>query len=435
MTYLILEWTGTELLASRFLQRRGEFLLQGRERRPAGDEHAFGEALRALPPPGDDCRVVLALPLSHLFAREIELPIRERRKLREVLPLELRGETVLETEELVFDGLPLEEGKVLALWGRKRELALHIAAAAAAGFEPEVVTAAPLSWGLLLPEEGGTGTVALTDGSALALFRDGAPLFYRPLTEGSAEIGQTLAALELGRGITVERLWYFGPFAGEEAPEGMAAAPLPVASSLAAGFGDDPGAALEGAGAWGVAHAVAAAEAVDFRSGELAYTKGREKALKRLRLPAILAALLLLLLVADAVLRYTLVQRDLKSLDASIATLYRELFPGRKMGPDPAAEVRAEIRKLGAGSGGGSVLGTLNGLAGAKGDDIAGLYEVEIDGTRLRAKGDARSAQAATAFRDRLAGLFGTAELGQITSKPDGSVSFTLRASIKEGGR
>ncbi|WP_298433830.1 type II secretion system protein GspL [Geobacter sp.] len=434
MTYLILEWTGTELLASRFLQRRGEFLLQGRERRPAGDEHAFGEALRVLPPPGDDSRIVLALPLSHLFTRELELPIRERRKLREVLPLELRGETVLETEELVFDGLPLAEGKVLALWGRKRELGLLIAAAAAAGFEPEVVTAAPLSWGLLLPEEGGTGTVALTDGSALALFRDGAPLFFRPLTEGSAEIGRTLVALELGRGIAVERLWYFGPFAGE-APEGVAAAPLPVASALVAGFGGDPGAAREGAGAWGVAHAVAAAVAVDFRSGELAYTKGREKALKRLRLPAILAALLLLLLAADAVLRYTLVQRDLKSLDASIATLYRELFPGRKMGPDPAAEVRAEIRKLGAGSGGGSVLGTLNRLAGAKGDDIAGLYEVEIDGTRLRARGDARSAQAATAFRDRLAGLFGAAELGQITSKPDGSVSFTLRASLKEGGR
>lgn len=434
MTYLILESTGAELIASRFLHRRGEFVLQGRERHPAGGEHGFGEALRQLPPAGDDCRIILALPLSRFFSREIDLPIRERRKLREILPLELKGETVLDTDELVFDGLPLEEGKVLALWGRKRELALLIADAAAAGFEPEVVTAAPLSWGVLLPEEGETGTAALSDGTALALFRDGVPFFYRPLAGGSAEIGQTLAALELGRGITVQRLWHFGPPDGDAASS-VACAPLPVAAPLAAAFGDDLAGAGEGAGAWGVAHAVAVGETVDFRSGELAWTKGREQALRRLRLPALLAALLVLLLVADAVVRYTLVRRDLKSLDASIATLYRELFPGRKKGVDEAAEVRAEIRRLGTGAGGGSPLATLKKLAEAKGDDIAGLYEVEIDGIQLRAKGDARSAQAVTEFRNRLAGSFAATEMGQITSKPDGSVSFTLRASIKEGGR
>ncbi|AJE02118.1 type II secretion system protein GspL [Geobacter pickeringii] len=435
MTYLILEWTGAELIASRFLQRRGEFVLQGRERHPAGGEHGFGEALRNLSPAGDPCRIVLALPLSRFFSREIELPIRERRKLREILPLELKGETVLETDELVFDGLPLDDGKVLALWGRKRELALLIADAAAAGFEPEVVTAAPLSWGVLLPEEGEVGTAALSDGTALALFRDGAPFFFRPIAGGSAEIGQTLAALELGRGITVPRLWHIGPLAGDAESPPVSPPLLPVAAPLAAAFGGDLAAAGEGAGAWGVAHAVAAGEAVDFRSGELAWTKGREEALKRLRLPLILAALLLLLLVADAVVRYTLVRRDLNSLDASITSLYREIFPGRKKGVDEAAEVRAEIRRLGAGAGGGSPLATLKKLAEAKGDDVAGLYEVEIDGSQVRAKGDARSAQAVTDFRNRLAGAFATAEMGQITSKPDGSVSFTLRTSIKEGGR
>lgn len=429
MTYLILEWTGAELVASRFLLRRGELLLQGREQRAAAGEHELGEALRELAPPEDDSRIVLSLPLAHLFSREIELPIRERRKLREVLPLELRGETVLETEELVFDGVPLADGKVLAVWGRRKELASLIATATSAGFEPEVVTAAPLCWQQLLPAGEG-GTVAVTDGTALAVFRDGIPLFFRPLA-GTAEIARTLAALEIGRGIAADRLWFFGPLGGE-AGSGV---PLPTEGALAAACdGDDLG-ARQGACAFAVARAVAAGESADFRSGELAYTKGRERALKRLRIPALLAALLVILLIADAALRYTLVKRDLASLDASITAIYRELFPGRKKGADPVAEVRAEIRKLGSGGGSSTVLATLKKLAEAKGDDIAGLYEVEIDSAQVRAKGDARSTQAVTDFRNRLAGSFSSVEMGQITSKPDGSVSFALKAGVKEGAQ
>lgn len=432
MTYLILEWTGAELVASRFLLRRGEFILQGMERRAAAGEHDLGEALRELAPPENDSRIVFSLPLAHFFSRELELPIRERRKLREVLPLELRGETVLETEDLVFDGVPLADGKVLAVWGRRKELATLIAGATAAGFEPEVVTAAPLCWQQLLPEGEG-GTQAFADGTALALFRDGIPLFFRPLA-GAEEIDRTLAALEIGRGITVDRLWLLGPLAGG-AGEGGSGLPLPTDGPLAAAFGGDARSAREGASAFAVARAVAAGEATDFRSGELAYTKGREQALKRLRIPALLAGLLVLLLIADAAVRYSLVKRDLASLDASITAIYRELFPGRKKGADPVAEVRAEIRKLGTGSGSSTVLVTLKKLAEAKGDDITGLYEVEIDGTQVRAKGDARSTQAVTDFKNRLAGAFASAEMGQITSKPDGSVSFTLKAGLKEGAQ
>lgn len=425
MTYLILEWTGSGLVASRFLQQRGELLFQGADSRTAATDGELADALRELAPAGTDCRIALSLPLVHLFMREMELPIRDRKKLREVLPLELRGETALETDELAFAGLPLAGGNVLALWGRKRELAAHISAAAAAGAEPEVLSSAPLHWGELLPA-GTPGTVAITDGSALAIFRDGEPFFFRALTEGE-EYARTLALLEMGKGITVDRTYRLGATGGDSGTL------LPVEGGLTAAFGGDEGAARRHGSAWGLAKAMLRGDAVDFRAGELAWTKGKEQARRRLRLPLALAALLLLLLAADAGIRYTLVKRDLTSLDASIGAIYREVFPGRKKGVDEAAEMRAELKRLGAAGGTSRVLETLNRLADAKGDEILGLYEVEVDGSQVRLKGDARSSQAVSDFRNRLAIMLAPAEVGQITSKPDGSVTFALRGTMKEG--
>jgi len=428
MTYLILEWTGSELVTSRFRQRSGELLFQEADSRPAATESQRADALKALAPSvGSDCRIALSLPLASLFLRETELPIRDRRKLREVLPLELRGETALETDELVFAGLPLAEGTVLALWGRKRDLAAHLKTTTEAGAEPEILSAAPLHWNELLPP-GPPGTVALTDGSTLALFRDGEPLFFRALPEGE-DFSRTLALLEMGKGITVDRTYHLG------AMEGLPGSPLPVEGRLAAAFSGNESAARHHGSAWCLATAMARGDAIDFRAGDLAWTRGKEQARRRLRLPLALAALLLLLLATDAGVRYTLVTRDLASLDTSIGAIYRELFPGRKKGVDEAAEMRAELRTLGAGGGRSQVLETLNRLADAKGDDILGLYEVEVGGGQVRLKGDARSAQAVTEFKNRLAPMLASAEVGQITSKPDGAVTFALRGTMKEGAQ
>ena len=437
MTYLIIEWTGATVTVSRFLRRRGALLFQGKGSRPATDRETLTEALRELvPTPATDDRLVLALPLAQLFSRELELPIRERRKLREVLPLELRGETALDGDELVFDGLLLGSGKVLALWGQQRELAELIGAAAAAGAEPDVVSAAPLHWGSLLPPEGQAGTVALCDGTALAVFRDGAPFFFRAVADGdpAAETARTLAALELDRGIAVERLYLLDDGGGANAAGSIPRQPLPVAGDLAAAFGGDAAAARSSASAWALAHAVAAGDAVDFRTGALASTKGRAQARRQLRLPMVLAILLVALLVADAGIRYTLVRRDLASLDASIGAIYRELFPNRKKAVDEVGELRAELRKLSPTAGGSAVLATLRRLAEGGGDGLDGLYEAEIDGKQVRLKGDARSAQAVTDFRNRLTGLFSSVDVGEIASRPDGGVRFTLRGTLKEGG-
>ncbi|BDV44775.1 type II secretion system protein GspL [Geotalea uraniireducens] len=438
MTYLIIERTATAIAVSRFLRQRGELVFQGEENREVATDSELPDLLGELvPPAAADARVIWALPFSQLFSRELDMELRDRRKLREILPIELRGETALESDELVFDGLPLASDAVLALWGRKHDLATAIRIGTEAGAEPEAVTASPLHWQLLLPDADRTGTVALCDGTALAVYRDGEPLFFRPLPGGVDEIDRTLASLEIGKGITIDRLYLHGALAPSDMPAAGTTpiAPLPLTGALAAAFGDDEATARRRAGAWALAEALHADTIISFRSGDLAYTKGRERLKRQLRLPAILALLLLVLLAADSGLRYTLVKRDLASLNASIGAIYHELFPTRKKSVDEVAELRAEIRKLGAASARSAVLDTMKKLAEAKGNDISGLYEVEIDGSQLRVKGDARSAQAVSDFKNRLAGFVSGTELGPITSKPDGSVTFSIRGSIKEAGQ
>jgi general secretion pathway protein L len=71
-------------------------------------------------------------------------------------------------------------------------------------------------------------------------------------------------------------------------------------------------------------------------------------------------------------------------------------------------------------------------LADAKGNSINGLYEAEVEGNSLRIKGDARSAQAVNEFKAVLAPLMAAIELGEVKSRPDGTVTFALTGTLKE---
>ncbi|MCM2357236.1 MAG: type II secretion system protein GspL [Geobacteraceae bacterium] len=442
MNYLIVQLSADEALFARFRKRGRELVFVEGSRHPLDADHSLAALLPEIRAKGkEEERIVLAIPPSLLFMREVELPISERRKAREVLPLEMKGETALDTDELVFDAIPLE-GKFLAVWGRKSEIAAEIRGLAGEGMEPEIVTASLFHWHLLLPEKGDPAPVAVTDGEALAVYQNGAPLYFRPLGRGelTAEVARTLAALEIAKGVRVDRVLLHGKAARQaaagalpEAPEGLSFAILPVAAGLAASFPADPAAALDLAGAYALARALGSEEPVDFRRGELAYTAGMVKARRKLRLSIGLAAAVVVLLCAEVGLRYFLVKRDLASLDNSISTLYREVFPTRKKAVDEVAELRSEIKRLGGPGAASSPLPVLKRLAELKGDDVTGIYEAEIEGGEVRLKGDARSVQGANDFKARAAGVFAGAELGEIKSRPDGSVTFSFRATMKGG--
>jgi len=425
MDILIVQLKRNEFILASFRPKKGGVSFLSAERHPL--EGGEGELARILVEAAQgtgERRVVLALPPSQLFMREMELPITDRAKVRELLPLELKGETALDSDALAFDALPLAEGKVLAVWGRSAELADRIELLKHAGVEPEIVTASLFHWNKLAPA---TGCLAVTDGEALAAFKDGVPIYFRALPPGSgeAELARTVAALELSQGIQVDRVISYAGSSSES--EALAQG----SRGLAEAFGDDAHAAHDLAGAYAVAAATADGSAVNLRRGPLAYTAGTEKLYKRLRLTMILAGALVLLLFAETGVRYYLAKRDLTSLESSIKGIYKEIFPTRKKAVDEVSELRSEIKRLEGAKTSSNVLKALKDLAEIKGDDVGGFYETELIGSEVRLKGDAKSFQAANDFKARAARLFDGAEVSEIKSRPDGSVTFNFQGKIK----
>ncbi|HLO27360.1 MAG TPA: type II secretion system protein GspL [Geobacteraceae bacterium] len=443
MNYLIVQLSADEAVFARFKVRGKELVFVEASRDAIDEERPFTAMLADIKARASaEEKVVLAIPPALLFMREIELPIAERRKVREILPLEMKGETAVDTDELVFDALPLEGGKSIAIWCKREKVAGEIRSMTGQGLEPAIVTASLFHWHALLPDKASADPVALTDGEAVAVYRNGLPVYFRPLGSGemATEVSRTLAALEITKGIKVDTVYLHGSAARKAAaaplanvPDGLTFTILPVGAELAATFPSDSTAATDLAGAFALARACSSDEPVDFRRGDLAYTAGLVQTRRKLRLPLCLAAAFAVLLFAEAGTRYFLVTRDLNSLNTSVRSIFREVFPTRKKSADEVAELRSEIKRLSGAAAVHPILPVLKKLAELKGDDISGIYETEIEGGQVRLKGDARSVQGVNDFKSRAAVVFAGAEVGEVKSRPDGSVSFVFKATIKEG--
>lgn len=435
MDYLILQAEEKRLTVARFgLSRRsteliGAAVFELDEERPLGAAvHAIAENMTGSP------RVLLCLPPALFAQRSVSLPLDDLRKVREILPAHLQGDIALPVEELALGVLPAGEGRFLALWARKSDVRGAIARFREGGIEPQVVTSLPFALPHLpgLPPES-----AVCDGGTLALLSGGRLNYFRasdtPL--GAGTIAATLAALELSGGELPPRLCLIGAAASGLADSDKL--PLPVeALEMPPELGHLFKSAetfRQLAGLYAVAQACHAGTLPDFRQGELAWTAGDARLRRKLILTGILAATVMLLLFVNRGLKYRAAAADLSSLNGSIATIYREIFPLRGKAVDEISEIRGEIRKMAGVENAGGYLDILKKLAEAKGGSINGLYEAELEGRTLRIRGDARSAQSVNEFKGALAPLLATAELGEVKSRPDGTVGFTLTGTLKEG--
>jgi general secretion pathway protein L len=378
-------------------------------------------------------RTVLCLPPTLFAQRVVELPLSDLRKVREILPAQLQGEIALPAEEAVFDAVPAADGAFLALWAKRAEIANAIEVFRAAGCEPQIVSAVPFGW-QHLPGVPGDGVVC--DGTALAVVKDGRLSFVRALDDGelTRQLGATLSALQLSGMVLPQVMYVYGESAAtiaaaDNLPLTMNSLELPT--ELAAVFRTEK-TFQQLAGLYAVARACHAGALPDFRRGDLAWTAGNAKLRKQLTLTALLVITAIVLMFVSEGLRYRAASADIASLNISIAAIYREIFPARTKAVDELAEVRGEIRKLAGVEGQNVILDVLKQVSEAKGSAVGGLYEFELEGRALRLKGDARSVQGVNEFKVSLAGLLTAIEAGEIKSRPDGTVSFTLSGTLKE---
>ena len=432
MFITVTQKTAGEFVLSRFQARRGSLsFIKGVRHQLDDPETGLEEILATW---ADECRsdrIILALPPSMLTLREIELAIPDRKKGREILPLELKGELAAESDELVFDALPLSGGRTAAIWVRPEQLSAEIQVLYDKGFDPEIATFSMFSWKELLPEAC-EGAVAVTDGESVAVFLDKKPLFFRALPKsGDRPLDTTITAVELSRDITVANIFTVGAAALSTERE---TTPLPVSGALAVAFAGDAAAASDLAAHFAMARELVSGEPVNLRRGSFSYRKHSERLRKKLKVTWFLLGTLLILIFAEAGVRYFIAQRDLSSLDSSIRAIYKEVFPTRKKPVDEVAELKAEIKKLGV-TGSEGILAILKKLADAKGDDPREIYEVDFDGSQITGKGYDRSAQGVNEFKSKASALFGSFEVSEIKSRPDGTVGFAFRGTLKGGGK
>ncbi|MFZ2949577.1 MAG: type II secretion system protein GspL [Desulfuromonadaceae bacterium] len=435
MDYLILQAEEKRLTVAHFGVSRRATELIGAAAIELDDERPLADALRGIAGKMTGSpRIVLCLPPGLFAQRLVSLPFNDLRKVREVLPAHLQGDIVLPVEELALEAMPVGEGKSLALWARKSDIGAAIGQFREAGIEPQVVSALPFALATL---PGVPPDCAVCDGSSLALLQGGRLTYFRAFNAEvtAAMVTATLSALELSGGDPPPRLCLTGT--GRSVLADADTLPLPVEivevpPELGHLFKNEETFQQIG-GLYAVARAHYAGALPDFRQGELAWTVGDARLRKKLILAGILAAAVVLLLFVTKGLQYRAAAADLSSLDKSIAAIYREVFPARAKAVDEISEIKGEIRKLAGVESSNGYLDILKKLAEAKGSSINGLYEAELEGRTLRIKGDARSAQAVNAFKASLAPLLASAELGEVKSRPDGTVTFSLTGTLKEG--
>jgi len=433
MDYLVLQIETNRVLAARFAVSGASLSFAGGAEFALDEEQTLSDVARRIAAGSDGSpRIVLCLPASLFAQRMVELPFDNLRKVREVLPGQMQGEIALPLEEVVFDLLPAGEKRYLALWARKAEVGKAIDTFREAGCEPQIVTSVPFAWGFL---PGSPADALVYDGTVLAVINNGRVTLTRTVCPGDRreQLAAAMTALEMSGVSFPQRLVVFGEGVSLLA-DGSLSLPverLVMPESLASLFTTDE-AFQQLAGVLAVARACHAGALPDFRRADLAWTADNAALLKGLRKTAILAALLVLLLFVSKGLQYLAVKNDLASLDKSVASLYREVFPNRARAVDEVAEIKGEIRKLTGAETSGSLLEVLKKMAEARGNSINGLYEVELEGGNLRVKGDARSPQGVNEFKGAVAPLMVTVALGEMKSRPDGSTSFTLAGTLKE---
>ncbi|HIJ80390.1 MAG TPA: hypothetical protein HPP76_01620 [Desulfuromonadales bacterium] len=434
MEYLILQVETDRLAISRFEITRRSTELLGAASVALSGELSLADAVTSVA--GNitgSPRVLLCLPPGLFAQRSTPLPFGDLRKVREVLPAQLQGEIALPVEELVIDALPAGDGRFLAVWARKNDISRAVALFRDAGIEPQVVSSLHLGWRFL---PGAAPDGAIYDGSVLAIMNGGTLSFFKAIELSAAAtlIPATLSALQLAGGKLPEKLSLLGSACGLK-PE-LGELPLAVETLRPP---DGTGLLFKSERAFhDLASPCAAALAChssalpDFRRGELAWTAGDAGLRSKLLLAGILIAIVIVLLFASKGMQYRSAKSDIASLDKSVAGIYREIFPTRTKAVDELTEVKGEIRKLSGIDNQISHLDVLKKLAEAKGSNINGLYETELEGRTLRLKGDARSAQAVNEFKSALAPLLSTSDTGEIKSRPDGSVTFTLTGTLRE---
>ena len=388
--------------------------------------------------------VLAALPTHHAVLRNLTLPFRDQRRLRQMMTFALAEHMPFEPEDVVVDFRPLpvqqvpQQTQVLVAGMPKQEIAETLTLLRGAGVEPGVLdldvfslASAAVLGGKSVP--GKTALLSVQPGrTLLTLLHDGVPVFARSLAQGTlADDGALPDAQKLGKQLQhtlyacehAVQLTYEPDlvllFGADRESLGQLAVGLHEATGMPAHVWriEAPGYKPAHAGDAGPAgHPIALGAALrglhrqtrglNLRRGEFAPHSNLRELRGQLVALGVLAVAVAGLGLGSLYLQNHFKSRRLAQVQDGIAKAFREMLPGARM-VQPVAQMREKMGDLD------RRLRAFGGLTGAQLSGLAVLRElstrvpaslrVEIDD--LTINGDVVELSASTASYDNVVRL------------------------------
>jgi hypothetical protein len=388
--------------------------------------------------------VVLSLPPSWTFLRQVELPVPDLQRAKKIHVAELEGNLPFEDEQILSDLMPSppgQTGRFLAIAARKDTVEKTVAAFSEAGFRVDrVVTdhvsilSAVLSKGNL-PD----GILLSTLSDILVLHVEGGAVsrarqFPAGVASDPEELRREWAGLAEGSSGTL-RVTVSGDV------------PAPLSGLLAAATRFVPPAGVEESHllAYGAVLAPSRQKELggfSLRTSAEAETE-RDRSRGRGRFAAVAAGVALICAVGTIAIAQWAEAKKVATVRGQIRKEFSEAVPGAKTVVQETAQIREKIqslrrhqKELGVDSPALSVLlGKISQALPPKAN--ISVREVSLDAGRIRLAGDAGSAQLVETFRSSLSAACGPETIVTVQesqgSARGGSIRFTIL--IEKGSR
>ncbi|MEX1080689.1 MAG: type II secretion system protein GspL [Halofilum sp. (in: g-proteobacteria)] len=270
-------------------------------------------------------RVLLLIPGSEVLLTTAQVPAKSRAKARAAIPWVLEDRLVAEVEDLQFAlGEAVGEGVWHVAVIARARLDAHLSACRAAGIEPAAVVPEPLA----LPHPGDGGWTLLEEPQQVSV-RSGDEAGFACEPDLLGVIASTLAQ--------PERLERHRVGTAESQPDWSPALEDVIAASASPVEHRDALTAFDSEAADG---------ALDLLQGDYSRTERSGRSLRRWRVPAAIAATLLVVILAEAVIaHWTLGQRE-TALRAEVEQTFRDAFPEAQRVVNPRAQMETRVEQL-----------------------------------------------------------------------------------------
>jgi len=436
--------------------------------------------------------VLSSLPGDLVSWRTFFLPFRDRKRLDQTVPFELENQVPFGLDEVVVDYHVLYRDRsgcnVLAALVQRKDLEEHLKLLSEAGLDPKIIDLAPLTTlnvlsllGPELPETfvyiGGTVRRIL-----VALYRNRQLVGLRTLVNlplgGAAETtaagnGHLVVAASDVAAQVVDVRWTLLALNGAPLDEGLpcivagdgphfdqlthalaATSDMLVRRLDASPLRNVPqplvGQLPEFACTLGLALREVApndAVGVNFRQGEFAYHRGQDEMRRALWRTGALAALVVVLAMANTYMQYEQLASRLGLIEGQIRNVFSRTLPDVQRITDARAQLQTEIdaaqKRLTilaglAPANGATAIDVMRTIAGAIPDSVpldVDEYVMEPEAVRVKAK--TASFEAADTIKQQLINThyFADVQVKDVKSSPDGKVDFRLVLALgKEGG-